>query len=139
MAAEVGAEVVTVCAQLEADMAGMKDEERKEYLELAGAAESGLEQTIRKGYRLLDLISFFTMNENQVRAWTVRQGTLAPQAAGVIHTDFERGFIKAEVIPFDVFETHGSWSATKAAGQMRIEGKEYQVQDGDVIFFRFNV
>jgi GTP-binding protein YchF len=139
VAAEVGAEVVKVCAQLEADMVGMSDEERREYLELAGAEESGLEQTIRKGYRILDLISFFTMNEEQVRAWTVRHGSLAPQAAGVIHTDFERGFIKAEVIPFDTFVEHGSWAATKAAGQMRIEGKEYRVQDGDVILFRFNL
>jgi GTP-binding protein YchF len=139
VAAEVGAEVVKVCAQLEADMVGMSDEERGEYLEFAGAEESGLEQTVRKGYRILDLISFFTMNEEQIRAWTVRHGSLAPQAAGVIHTDFERGFIKAEVIPFETFVEHGSWAATKAAGQMRIEGKEYQVQDGDVILFRFNV
>ena len=139
VASEVGAEVVKVCAQLEADMAGMSDIERKEYLELAGAPESGLEQTIRKGYRILDLISFFTMNEEQVRAWTVEQGSVAPQAAGVIHTDFQRGFIRAEVIPFDTFVKHGGWSATKAAGEMRVEGKEYQVQDGDVILFRFNV
>jgi GTP-binding protein YchF len=139
VAAEVGAEVVKVSAQLEADMAGMSDGERKEYLELAGAAESGLEQTIRKGYRILDLISFFTMNEEQVRAWTVGQGSFAPQAAGAIHTDFERGFIRAEVVPYDTFVKHGSWAAIKAAGEMRVEGKEYQVQDGDVILFRFNV
>ena len=139
VAEEVGAEVVKVCAQLEADMVGMSDEEREEYLELAGAEEGGLEQVIRKGYRLLNLISFFTMNEEQVRAWTVRDGALAPQAAGVIHTDFERGFIKAEVIHFDTFVDIGSWSAAKAAGRMRIEGKEYQVHDGDVIYFRFNV
>jgi GTP-binding protein YchF len=139
VASEVGAEVVKISAQLEADMVGMSDEERKEYLELAGADESGLEQTIRKGYRILDLISFFTMNEEQVRAWTVRQGSVAPQAAGVIHTDFERGFIRAEVVPFDTFVKHGSWTSTKAAGEMRVEGKEYKVQDGDVIFFRFNL
>jgi ribosome-binding ATPase YchF (GTP1/OBG family) len=120
-------------------MAGMSDEERHEYLLLAGAGESGLEQTIRKGYRLLKLISFFTMNEEQVRAWTVRKGTAAPQTAGVIHTDFERGFIRAEVVHFDVFVEHGSWAATKGAGELRVEGKEYLVQDGDVIFFRFNV
>jgi len=138
VAAEAGAEVVKVCAQLEADMVGMSDEERREYLELAGAVESGLEQTIRKGYRILELISFFTMNEEQVRAWTVHQGSVAPQAAGVIHTDFERGFIKAEVVPFDTFVKHGSWAMTKTAGEMRIEGKESQVQAGDVILFRFN-
>jgi GTP-binding protein YchF len=139
VAAEQGAEVVKICAQLEADMAGMTDEERREYLEIAGAGESGLEQIIRKGYRILGLISFFTFNEKQARAWTVRQGSTAPQAAGVIHTDFERGFIRAEVVQFDVFAGYGSWSATKAAGQLRVEGKEYIVQDGDVIYFRFNV
>ena len=139
VAAEEGAEVVTVCAQLEADMVGMSDKERHEYLELAGAKESGLEQTIRKGYRILNLISFFTMNEEQVRAWTVHKGSAAPQAAGTIHTDFERGFIRAEVVHFDTFVEHGSWVATKAAGVMRVEGREYLVQDGDIIFFRFNV
>lgn len=139
VAAEVGAEVIKICAQLEADMAGMPDEERQEYLELAGARESGLEQIIHMGYRILGLISFFTFNEKQARAWTVREGSTAPQAAGVIHTDFERGFIRAEVIPFETLVAHGSWGATKAAGKMRVEGKEYIVQDGDVIYFRFNV
>jgi hypothetical protein len=94
---------------------------------------------IRKGFQALDLISFFTKNENEVRAWNVPRGTHAPQAAGAIHTDFERGFIRAEVIPFDVFVRYGSDAAVKAAGQMRLEGKEYLVQDGDVIYFRFNV
>jgi hypothetical protein len=139
VAAEQGAELVKICAQLEADMVGMSDEERLEYLELAGVTEGGLEQVIRKSYRLLGLISFFTMNENQVRAWTVRQGWSAPRAAGIIHTDFERGFIKAEVVPFDTFVQYGSWAAIKAAGKMGSEGKEYVVQDGDVILFRFNV
>jgi GTP-binding protein YchF len=139
VAAEVGAEVIKICAQLEADMAGLTSEERQEYLELAGARESGLEQIIHMGYRILGLISFFTFNEKQARAWTVRQGSTAPNAAGVIHTDFERGFIRAEVIPFKTLVAHGSWGATKAAGEMRVEGKEYIVQDGDVIYFRFNV
>jgi GTP-binding protein YchF len=139
VAAEEGAEVIKICAQLEADMAGLTSEERQEYLELAGARESGLEQIIHMGYRILGLISFFTFNEKQARAWTVRQGSTAPQAAGVIHTDFERGFIRAEVIPFNTLVAHGSWGATKAAGEMRVEGKEYTVQDGDVIYFRFNV
>jgi GTP-binding protein YchF len=139
VAAEMGAETIKICAQLEADMAGMMDEERREYLELAGASESGLEQIIHMGYRILGLISFFTFNEKQARAWTVPEGSTAPQAAGVIHTDFERGFIRAEVIPFETLVAHGSWGATKAAGEMRVEGKEYVVQDGDVIYFRFNV
>jgi GTP-binding protein YchF len=139
VAAEQGAEVIKLCAQLEADMAGMTDEDRAEFLELAGASESGLDQIIRQGYMILGLISFFTMNDEQVRAWTVRQGSQAPRAAGVIHTDFERGFIRAEVVPFETFVDHGGWAAAKAAGEMRVEGKEYVVRDGDIIFFRFNV
>jgi ribosome-binding ATPase len=139
LAARQGAEVIKLCAQLEADMAGMDDGERRELLELAGAEESGLEQLIRKGYRLLNLISFFTFNEEQVRAWTIPQGSTAPQAAGTIHTDFERGFIRAQVAPFETFRAHGSWARLKAAGAMAVEGKEYVVQDGDVIYFRFNV
>ena len=139
VAAGQGAEVVKICAQLEADMAGMTEDERHEYLELAGATESGLEQVIRKSYRTLGLISFFTMNEEQVRAWTVREGWTAPHAAGVIHTDFERGFIRAEVMAYETYVQHGSWPAAKAAGAMRVEGKEYVVVDGDVIFYRFNV
>ena len=106
---------------------------------LAGAESGGLEQVIHTGYRILGLISFFTMNEEQVRAWTLRQGQTAPQAAGVIHTDFERGFIRAEVAPFETFAGLGSWPAVKSAGELRVEGKEYVVQDGDIIYFRFNV
>jgi len=139
VAVEHEARVIKICAQLEADMAGMTQAERHEFLDLAGATESGLEQIIQHGYRLLGLISFFTMNEKQVRAWTVRAGATAPQAAGVIHTDFERGFIRAEVLPHPTFVQHGSWPAAKAAGVMRVEGKEYIVQDGDIIYFRFNV
>lgn len=130
---------VKLCAQLEEALIDMTDEERQEYLELSGITQSGLEQIIHKSFRTLGLISFFTKNENEVRAWEVRQGSTAPQAAGVIHTDFERGFIRAEVIPFEVFVKYGGETAVKAAGAMRIEGKEYVVQDGDVILFRFNV
>ena len=139
IAAEQGAEIITLCAKLEEDMAGLSDEERREYLVLSGITESGLEQIIRQGYALLGLISYISFNEQEVRAWTIRQGWTAPQAAGVIHTDFERGFIRAEVVPFDIFAQHGSWSAVKAAGALRVEGREYVVQDGDVIYFRFNV
>ena len=139
LAAEEGSHVIKICAQLEADMAGLTQEERHEFLEMAGASESGLEQIIHQGYEILGLLSFFTMNEEQVRAWTVRKGATAPAAAGVIHTDFERGFIRAEVVHFDTFVQHGSWAATRVAGAMRIEGKEYIVHDGDIIFFRFNV
>ena len=131
--------MLKLCAQLEEDMAGFSDEERLEFLEMAGTEEEGLAQVLRKSYALLGLISFFTMNEKEVRAWTVRQGATAPQAAGVIHTDFERGFIRAEVIPFEIFAQHGSSTAAKAVGQMQVEGKGYIVQDGDVIYFRFNV
>ncbi len=139
IAAEQGAGFVKLCAQLEEAMIDMTDEEQQEYFELSGITQSGLEQIIRKSFHTLGLISFFTKNKNEVRAWEVRQGSTAPQAAGVIHTDFERGFIRAEVIPFDVFVEYGGETAVKAAGAMRIEGKEYIVQDGDVILFRFNV
>jgi GTP-binding protein YchF len=138
-AGERGAEFAVICAKLEEEMAGMDDEERHEYLALSGIAETGLELVIRKGYGLLGLISFFTTDSRLLRAWTVRNGWTAPDAAGVIHTDFERGFIRAEVIPFDRFDQLGSEQAAKSAGVMRVEGKEYVVQDGDVIHFRFNV
>jgi GTP-binding protein YchF len=139
VAAREKAKVVVLCAKLEEEMTGMSDGERMEYLELVGAEESGLAQTIRFSYEVLGLISFFSMNEREVRAWTITQGTPAVKAAGVIHTDFERGFIRAEVIPYEIFVKHGSAAAVKAAGEMRSEGKEYLVQDGDVILFRFNV
>ncbi len=137
--AEQGAQLIKLCARLEEEMAGLTDAERHEYLALSGVTESGLEKIIRTGYGLLGLISYFTFNEREARAWTIRAGWTAPQAAGVIHTDFERGFIRAEVAPFAVFAEHGSWTAVKAAGHLRIEGREYVVQDGDVIYFRFNV
>jgi GTP-binding protein YchF len=139
VAARQRAEMVVLSARLEADMLEMSEDEKQEFMELVGAECCGLEQVIQKSFQALDLISFFTKNENEVRAWTVPRGTTAPKAAGVIHTDFERGFIRAEVIPFDTFARYGSDAAVKAAGQMRLEGKEYIVNDGDVIFFRFNV
>ncbi len=139
IAEEHDAEFVKLCAKLEQDMAGLSDEERLEFLESMGIHETGLEQVIHKGYHALGLISFFTHNPKEVRAWTVRQGTKAPEAAGVIHTDFERGFIRAEVIPHDTYIRLGNEAAAKSAGEMRVEGREYTVQDGDVIHFRFNV
>jgi len=139
LADEQGIVIVTLCAKLEQELLDISPQERDEYLELAGAESSGLEQVIRKSFEMLDLISFFTFNESQARAWNIPRGATAPQAAGTIHTDFERGFIRAEVIPFDIFVRYGSAAAVKAAGQMRLEGKEYVVQDGDVIYFRFNV
>ncbi len=139
VAAEQGVEVVVLCAKLEQELQEMEPQERQEYLALAGVDTSGLEQVIRKSFQLLDLISFFTFNQNEARAWNAPRGVTAPKAAGIIHTDFERGFIRAEVIPFDVFAKYGSAAAVKAAGQMRLEGKDYIVQDGDVIYFRFNV
>jgi len=139
VAAEQNAEVVKLCAKLEEEMAGLSDEERHEFLESLGVAESGLEQVIHKGYKALGLLSFFTAGPKEVRAWTVRQGAKAPQAAGVIHTDFERGFIRAEVISYEAYVRLGTETAAKAAGEMRVEGKEYVVHDGDVMHFRFNV
>jgi ribosome-binding ATPase YchF (GTP1/OBG family) len=131
--------MVSLCAYLEHEMLAMEPEERAEYLQLSGIEESGLNQVIRKSFEMLKLISFFTRNQQEVRAWNIPQGTLAPQAAGVIHTDFEKGFIRAEVIPYDVFIHYGSTAAVKSAGQMRLEGKEYIVRDGDMMQFRFNV
>jgi hypothetical protein len=139
VAAENSAETVTLCARLESEIQGLPPEEQREFLELAGVPGSGLGQVIRTGFKVLGLINFFTRNENEVRAWEVPGGTTAPRAAGTIHTDFERGFIRAEVIPYEVFVQYGSDAAVRAGGKMRLEGKEYIVQDGDVIFFRFNV
>jgi ribosome-binding ATPase YchF (GTP1/OBG family) len=139
IAAEQGAEMLKICAKLEEELIDLPEEEQQEFLELAGVDESGLDQVIKLSYERLGLISFFTMNENEVRAWTITEGAKAPAAAGRIHTDFERGFIKAEVIPFEVFMQQGSIPEVREAGKMRIEGKDYVVQDGDLIYFRFNV
>lgn len=136
---EKGIQVVVVCAEIEQELQGMPEVEKAEYLQLAGVEAAGLEQVIRKSFTMLDLISFFTRNENEVRAWNIPRGTPAPKAAGAIHTDFERGFIRAEVIPYDVYVQYGSTAAVKSHGLMRLEGKEYLVQDGDIVYFRFNV
>lgn len=138
-AEETGAEMVILCAKLEEEMAGLSDEERHEFLVELGVQESGLDQVIRKGFHALGLISYFTAGPKEVRAWTIEKGWKAPLAAGVIHTDFTKGFIRAEVINYDTYMKYGSEAAVKAAGEMRTEGKEYVVQDGDVMHFRFNV
>ena len=130
------AEVVTLSAQLEADLLALEKDEQEEYLAAHGISESGLGELIRAGYRLLGLSTFFTVGENEVRAWTVRAGARAPEAAGLIHTDFERGFIRAETIHFDEFVGVGSLKNAREAGRMRLEGKEYEVADGDIITFR---
>jgi GTP-binding protein YchF len=134
-----GSQVIKISAQLESEVVNLNPAERQEYLKLAGIEFSGLNRVIQTGYKMLNLISFFTYNQNETRAWTVPAGATAPEAAGKIHTDFQRGFIKAEVIPFDVFVEYGSAAAVREAGKLQIEGKDYQVQDGDVILFRFNV
>jgi GTP-binding protein YchF len=133
------AELVQISAQIESDLNQLSETDRTEYMKISGINTRGLDQVIQTGYHTLNLISFFTYNDNEVRAWTVPQGATAPQAAGRIHTDFERGFIKAEVIPFDVFDRLGSTAAAREIGKLQIEGKDYLVQDGDVIYFRFNV
>jgi len=139
IAAAEGAEVVAVCAAIEAELVDLDAVEAAEYLASLGLEEPGLNRVIRAGYRLLGLQTYFTAGEKEVRAWTVRIGATAPQAAGVIHTDFEKGFIRAEVIGYDDFVTLGGEAGAKEAGKLRLEGKEYLVQDGDVMHFRFNV
>lgn len=139
MAAEEGSEVFTLCASIEAEMAELDDEERQMFLEELGIQESGLEKLIKASYSLLGLMSFLTAGEDETRAWTIKIGTKAPQAAGKIHTDFERGFIKAEVVNYKDLLECGSLAAAREKGLVGMEGKEYVVQDGDVILFRFNV
>ncbi|RCS25554.1 redox-regulated ATPase YchF [Phyllobacterium salinisoli] len=138
MADAQGAESVVISAAIEAEVAQLSDEEGKEFLDAIGLEEPGLDRLIRAGYRLLDLITYFTAGPKETRAWTVKRGAKAPQAAGVIHTDFERGFIRAQTIAFDDYVTLGGEVAAKEAGKARDEGKEYVVQDGDVMLFRFN-
>jgi len=130
---------VPICARIEAELADMNDEEKKEFLSDMGLEEPGLNRVIRAGYQLLGLQTFFTAGPKEVRAWTVRRGAHAPQAAGVIHTDFERGFIRAETISFDDFVQHKGEHGARESGKLRLEGKEYVVKDGDVMHFRFNV
>lgn len=139
-AAAEGSEVVVICAKIEAELAELDDEERAMFLEDMGISEAGLDKLIKSSYALLDLISFLTTGEDETRAWTIKRGTLAPQAAGKIHTDFEKGFIRAETIAYDkLMEVGGKISAAKEKGWLRSEGKEYEVKDGDVVHFLFNV
>lgn len=138
-AEESGSEVFVICAQIEQEIAELDDEEKAMFLEDLGLSESGLEKLIAASYRLLGLISFLTAGEDECRAWTIKVGTKAPQAAGKIHTDFERGFIKAEVVSYENLMEQGSIAAAKEKGLVGLEGKEYVVKDGDVILFRFNV
>ena len=138
-AAENGCEVFVICAQIEQEIAELDDDEKDMVLEDLGLSEAGLDKLIKASYRLLGLMSYLTAGEPEVRAWTIKKGTKAPQAAGKIHTDFERGFIKAEVISYDELIENGSMTAAKEKGLVRQEGKEYVMQDGDVVLFRFNV
>ena len=139
LAAEEGASVVPVCAAIEAEIAVLDDEDKAEFLTDLGLDEPGLNRVIRAGYELLGLNTYFTAGPKEVRAWTYKSGATAPQAAGEIHTDFEKGFIRAEVIAFDDYITGNGEQGAKEAGRLRLEGKEYLVQEGDVMHFRFNV
>ena len=134
-----GAVVVPVCASVESDLAGMEDDERDEFMQSLGFDEPGLNRVIRAGYKLLNLHTYFTAGEKEVRAWTIPVGATAPQAAGKIHTDFEKGFIRAQTISYDDYIAYGGENGAKSAGKMRAEGKDYIVKDGDVITFLFNV
>lgn len=139
LAAEEHSEVFVICAQIEQEIAELLDEEKAMFLEELGLKESGLEKLIKASYHLLGLISYLTAGEDETRAWTIRKGTKAPQAAGKIHSDFERGFIRAEVVNYQDLLECGSLSAAKEKGIVGLEGKEYVVKDGDVMLFRFNV
>lgn len=134
-----GSEVFVICAQIEQEIAELDDDEKKMFLEELGLEEAGLEKMVRASYSLLGLISYITSGEMETKAWTIKKGTKAPQAAGKIHSDFERGFIRAEVVSYNNLVEQGSMNAAKEKGLVRSEGKEYVVQDGDVVLFRFNV
>jgi len=134
-----GAGVVVICAAIEAEIAELDDEEKVEFLEEIGQEEPGLDRVIRAGYELLGLQTYFTAGKTEVRAWTIRKGYTAPQAAGVIHTDFERGFIRSETTSFEDYDQYNGEQGAKEAGRFRLEGKDYIMQDGDVVHFRFNV
>ena len=138
-AKEDGSGVFVICAQIEQEIAELDDDEKAMFLEDLGLSESGLEKLIKASYDLLGLMSFLTAGEDECRAWTIKKGTKAPQAAGKIHTDFERGFIKAEVVNYKDLLEYGSLAAAREKGLVGMEGKDYVVQDGDVILFRFNV
>ena len=139
LAEKEGAQVLPICAKMEQDIAELEGEDRQMFLEELGVTESGLDRLIKCSYSLLGLISFLTYGKDECRAWTIRKGTKAPQAAGKIHSDIERGFIRAEVIAYDEMIKYGGVNAAKEKGQLRSEGKEYVMQDGDMVYFRFNV
>ncbi|GBG95490.1 GTP-binding protein YchF [Ligilactobacillus salitolerans] len=138
-AAKEGSQALAVCAQTEEEIAELDDEDKQDFLEAEGVAESGLDRLIKASYKLLGLATFFTAGGKETRAWTFKKGMKAPQVAGIIHSDFERGFIRAETVSFEDLDKYGSLQAVREAGKLRQEGKEYQVQDGDIIEFRFNV
>ena len=138
-AKEEDCEVFVVCAEIEEEISQLDEDEKKMFLEDLGLTESGLEKLVKASYHLLGLMSFLTSGEDETRAWTIKIGTKAPQAAGKIHTDFERGFIKAEVVNYQDLLDNGSLAAAREKGIVGMEGKEYVVKDGDVILFRFNV
>ena len=133
------AQVVPICIKIEEELSSLSEEDKKEMLEALGLKESGLDNLIRKSYDLLGLMSFLTAGKPEVRAWTIKKGTKAPQAAGKIHSDIERGFIKAEVVSYEDLIKEGSLTAAKEKGMVRSEGKEYIMQDGDIVLFKFNV
>ena len=139
LAHDEGAEVVAVCAAIEAELAELEDPDKQEFLDAMGLQEAGLDRVVRAGQKLLGLQTYFTAGVKEVRAWTVKVGATAPQAAGVIHTDFERGFIRAEVVSYDDFVACNGEQGAKENGKLRLEGKDYLVKDGDIIHFRFNV
>src|SRR5438094_321039 len=139
VAASEGAECIVICAQLEADLVGLAAEEQREYLESLGVKSSGVDQLIKSAYRMLGLMSFLTAGEKEARAWTIPQGSRAQDAAGAIHSDIARGFIRAEIVGYDALMRAGSYTAAKEQGLMRLEGKGYIMQEGDVVNFRFNV
>jgi len=138
-AAQENAEVIPLCVKIEEELSGLEDDDKKEMLEAMGLEESGLDKVIKRSYNLLGLMSFLTAGEPEVRAWTIKKGTKAPQAAGKIHSDIERGFIKAEVVSFDDLISSGGMVQAKEKGLVRQEGKEYIMQDGDIVLFKFNV
>ena len=138
-ASKENAEVIPLCVKIEEELSGLEEDDKKEMLEALGLQESGLDKVIKKSYDLLGLMSFLTAGEPEVRAWTIKKGTKAPQAAGKIHSDIERGFIKAEIVSYDDLIREGSMTAAKEKGLVRSEGKEYIMQDGDIVLFKFNV
>lgn len=139
IAGQEGAEVIVICAKIEAEIAELEAEEKTLFLQEMGLGESGLDRLVRAAFHLLGLMTFFTAGPLEVKAWTIRSGTKAPQAAGTIHTDFERGFIRAEVVGYQDFVAHGGLSGARDKGLVRLEGKEYVMNDGDIVHFRFNI